>query len=268
MAGDPSGGIISFIGSLFGALFGGSGNATAGTIAPDALSNFATSIKNALSALAGVIAKAIGAIWDFLKSLWENFIKKMLEWLRDHLVKLYQWIHAHAKSLIDHLKKWKQWYDQHILPFQLKQIALIQRIRQVLQILTAFHVKWAQNLDAKLGDLQQKLVATVETIRGAFNSVINFANLIFDPTLLIRRNALAGSLLNSLGALKRITGFGSGLPLTSNQQNSVDHWSNYYSKSETLAYMQTVNQIGPTAEDQQLDSAFRDALSSATGVAQ
>lgn len=208
MAGDPSGGIISFIGSLFGALFGGSGNATAGTIAPDALSNFATSIKNALSALAGVIAKAIGAIWDFLKSLWENFIKKMLEWLRDHLVKLYQWIHAHAKSLIDHLKKWKQWYDQHILPFQLKQIALIQRIRQVLQILTAFHVKWATTLDNKLANLQSHIEQTIGFVRGTFNGVINWLNAIYDPVWLAGRLHVGGFWIRELDASLRAAKMG------------------------------------------------------------
>jgi hypothetical protein len=230
-----------------------------------AVANFLWAI---IKALVGILVQLFESLAKFLKHVWEHYVKAAITWLAQHARQLYDWLHRHIKTTIAFLQKLKRWYDQHILPFQLKQLALIQHIRQVLGILKAFHVKWATQLDAKLGDLQQKIVLSIETVRGALNSVINFANLIFDPSLLIRRTALGGSLLNSLGALKRITGFGSNTPLNTKQQAQVDHWQSYYTKSETLSYMATVAATGPTSEDRQLDSDARDSFSAVTGVAQ
>jgi hypothetical protein len=257
---------LPVLGAIFNAILGGvDGNIQV------AFNYTAAWLNNLLHNLVGLfkwVRSFLSTIARALQHVWENYIKAAIKWLAEHAKKLYEWLHREATALVKWAKKIKQWYDQHILPFQLKQIALIQHIRQILGILKAFHIKWATTLDQKLGDLQSRIVGTIELIRGSLNSIINFANLIFDPTLLIRRTALGGSLLNMLGGLKRIAGFGSGLGLTKAQASNIDHWNNYYTEKNTLTYFQTVNQIGPTEEDRQLDLDARDALTSVTGVAQ
>lgn len=267
---------IGFLGNIFGNLLGnifgiGGGGDLGGAVS--SLGRQVSTLANNLTSLSKIITdglKAIGAafdaIWNFLKSIWDNYLKKFLEWLKDHLVKLYNWLHQHIKSLIDHLKKWKKWYDEHILPFQLKQIALIQHIRQILGILKAFHVKWAQTLDNKLADLQNRIVATIEITRGALNSIINFVGLIFDPSLLIRSTALGGSLLNMLGGLKRIAGFGSGLGITKAQASQMQKDQQMYTKTTVTANISTRAQTGLTPDDRQARSDFQSALSATTGV--
>lgn len=265
MAEGGGGGIVGILESIFQQILGGVDQNI-----QIAFNYTAAWLNNLLHNLVGLF-KAIGgffqAVWKFLKQAWEQYIKKALDWLIKHFRKWIDWLRQHVKSLIDHLKKWKKWYDQHILPFQLKQIALIQHIRQILGILKAFHVKWAQTLDQKLAGIQQELVGTIEIIRGALNSVINFANLIFDPSLLIRSTALGGSLLNMLGGLKRIAGFGSGLGMTKAQASQMQKDQQMYTKSTVIANVQTRAATGSTAEDLQARTDFQNALSAETSIA-
>lgn len=219
-------------------------------------------ISNALSAIKGFF----GALWKFLKRVWNDYIKKAIQWLADHVKRLREWLKRTIGPLIKRLEKIKKWYDEHILKQQLRMLKMIQTIRFFLGILRLFHVKWAAKLDQSLADLQNRIEEVINVVRGTLNQIINTLAIAFDPTMLITSNVLAASLLGNLGAVKRIFAFGGNRIITAGEQLTMDYNRTRYQKSSVQSHVATVVSTGPTQQDQAERKAARSALTTATGA--
>lgn len=66
-------------------------------------------------------------------------------------------------------------------------LIVIQDMRKVLGILGLFHFKFAQKLDAVLGDIQRKITAPLFYLLRYTNAVANFINLILTADLLLQK---------------------------------------------------------------------------------
>lgn len=222
-------------------------------------------VYNLLRALIGILVSIFRALLKFLHHIWENYVKKAITWLATHIGKLRAWLKRVIGPIIKRLEKIKKWYDEHILKQQLRLLQLIQTIRRFLGILRLFHIGWATKLDNALADIQNKIRKEIAFTRGILNQIINTLALVFDPTLIIRRNALGASLLSNLGAIKRIFGYGSNRPLTAAEQATIDHDRTRYYKSNVDTHLKILSVSGPTDEDLALRESARQALEAATG---
>jgi hypothetical protein len=148
----------------------------------------------------------------------------------------------------------------------LKELQLIQRIRQFLSVLRIFHVKWAQALDDKLLSLQGKITTTIEAVRGVLNTIINWIALVTDPSMIIRRNTLGAWLLSHLGLVKRVVGYGGNKPINAADQKSLDAARTRYYTANVQTHLQALALTGPTQQDLDERAAARAALEKATGA--
>lgn len=202
----------------------------------------------------------------FLQHFWGNLIKKYIPWIAQHLQKVRDWLKRHLGLLLRWIQKAKKWYDTHILPQQLRLLHMIQVMRRFLGILRLLHLKWAAVIDNALADVQERIKKEIAITRGLFNQIINTLALVFDPSLIIKRNALGASLLSMVGAVKRIFGYGSNQPLTAAAQATIDHDRTRYTVANVKTHMQTLLTTGPTDEDLALRAQFRQALEEVRGA--
>jgi len=203
-------------------------------------------------------------IGKFLLHIWQNYIQKAVNWLASHVQKLRAWLKRVISPIIKRLEKIKKWYDTHILPQQLRLLQLLQKIRRFLGILRVLHIKWASTLDNALADIQNRIQQSIALVRGTLNQIINTLALVLDPSLLIFRNVLGGSLLSNLGAIKRIFGYGDNRILSAAEQATIDRDHSRYFRSTVNDHVKTLVATGPTDEDKALRAEFRQALADAT----
>ncbi len=255
-----------FVGGLLDNLFGGGGGPS-GALALAIVSGWLKFMLKNLIGLFGTIGAFLHSIWDFLKHAWENYVKKAIQWLADHVQKLRAWLKRTIGPIIRRLEKMKKWYDEHILKQQQRMLKNIQTVRRFLGILRLFHAKWATKADNALADLQNRIEESISIVRGTLNQIINTLAIAFDPTMLITRDVLGASLLSNLGAIKRIFGYGDGRLLSASEQATIQHDSSRYFPVTVKGNMSTRNTTGPTAEDQANRKASRTALAEATGAA-
>jgi hypothetical protein len=201
-----------------------------------------------------------GALGKFLLHLWQNYVKKAIQWLVAEAQKILAWMRRIVKPIIARLEKIKKWYDEHILKQQLRMLQMIQSIRRFLGILRLFHVAWAARLDNSLADIQQRIEVSISIVRGLFNQIINTLTIAFDPRMLITSNVLGASLLGNLAAIKRIFGYGGNRIFSANEVAQLQHDSTLYDKPTVSTHVNALLSTGPTDEDKTLRVAAQQSL--------
>jgi hypothetical protein len=222
---------------------------------------------NTLVAVVNAIVAVFKNVGKFFARAWTDYLKPAVRGLFDHVIRLFDRLHRLLAPLLKWIQKIRKWYDTHILPILLKQIQMIQRVRQFLAVLRVFHVKWAQTLDDKLLRVQSKITLTVEAVRGYLNQIINWIALVTDPGMIIRRNTLGAWLLSHVGGLKRIVGYGGNRPVTSDEQKAMDKAHALYFTTTVQDHVTALSLTGLTDDDLARREAVRRALASATGAA-
>ncbi len=223
-------------------------------------------IWNTLVAVVNAIVSVFKNVGKFFARSWSDYVKPAIRGLFSNVIKLFDRLHRLLAPLLRWIQKIRRWYDTHILPILLKEIQMIQRVRQFLAVLRILHVKWAQLLDDKLLSVQSKITRSVEFIRGYLNLIISWISLVTDPSMIIRRNTLGAWLLSHLGGLKRIVGYGNGLPLTQDQQNAVDKGQKLYYTTTVQDHALALSLTGLTNDDLANRAAARSALEAVTGA--
>jgi hypothetical protein len=219
-----------------------------------------------IHALLNFLVNFFRTLGKFLLHIWQQYVKRAIQWLASHVQKLRAWLKRTIGPIIKRLEKIKKWYDTHILKQQLRMLQMLQTIRRFLGILRLFHVKWAAKLDGTLADLQNRIEQSISIVRGTLNQIINTLAIAFDPTMVLTRNLLGASLLSNLGAVKRIFGFGDNRILSASEQATIDHDHALYYKTTVDAHVNALTATGPTAEDKSRRIEFRQALADVTNT--
>jgi hypothetical protein len=204
-------------------------------------------------------------VGKFFARSWTDFLKPAIRGLFNNVIKLFDRLHRLLAPLLKWIQKIRKWYDTHILPILLKEIQMIQRVRQFLAVLRILHVKWAQILDDKLSAVQSKITTSIEFIRGYLNLIISWIALITDPSMIIRRNTLGAWLLSHLGGLKRIVGYGGNRPVTSAEQAQMDKDVKRFNTATVRDHVQALSLTGLTDDDLAARAEARAALEDAIG---
>jgi hypothetical protein len=160
-----------------------------------------------LSAVAQFFAQMLKAIGAFFKHLWENFFKGILQDIWKHIRNAWQWLHDKLGPAFKWLQQLRdrldRWYRMYVVPY----LNMLQRVRGYLHILALLHVKFAQELDAKIAQIQAQIVQAFATVRASLNAVIDIGNAIVDPAYLLRKPQLLLSIRRQIPALIRaVTG--------------------------------------------------------------
>lgn len=221
---------------------------------------------NLIVSLVNTLVAIFKTIGKFLLNVWNNYIKKGILWLADHIQKLRAWLKRVLSPVVKFFQKLKRWYDTHILAQQLRLLQIIQRIRRFLGILRLFHIGWAAKLDNALADLQNRIQQQIAFVRGIFNQIINTLALVLDPTLFITRGVMGGTLLGNLGAVKRIFGYGDNRIASASEVTTLDKQHSLYFTSTVKDHVTALRTSGPTQDDQDNRTAARQALADATNA--
>jgi hypothetical protein len=169
--------IIQFVLSLFGAIL-----------------NW---VKAVVLAIIGVLQ----AIAGLFVHIWNNFFKGLFRGLLDKLKKSQIWNDLKHGHILQFLHDLRALLDSLFLSYIKPILDLLQHVRQFLLILRVLHVQFAQKLDNLLAQIQGDIAKEFLLIRGAVNNVIDLANILQDPSLLLRKPTLIASLRRILPAL-------------------------------------------------------------------
>ena len=177
----------------------------------------AQAIYSVLTAVANVLLTALKAIGSWIETVWNKFFKGIFNRIFNVLLKAHDWLEAHLGPILRFLEKLRALLDRiyykYIQPF----LNLIQHIRRFLLILKLLHIKWAQQLDAKLLSIETQVAQGFLKVRGTLGQLIDVVNLIIDPSVLIRKPHIIVSIRRSIpGIFRALTGTPIGFWLPSN----------------------------------------------------
>jgi hypothetical protein len=166
-----------------------------------------------LSAVNDALGKAAKVISRGFQHVIEDLIHLKFLHLFQDIIALLHRIKLALAPLLAWLRK-LQAMQRQLQLHQLKVIIdTIQKVRAFLAVLKFFHVKWATKLDNWLAGVEGRLISRELNIAQKTNEILDWVNLVADPTGLFRFAPAAMSLGRMFDSLLRIiTGFG------------VDHW--------------------------------------------
>jgi phage-related protein len=153
--------------------------------------------------VANYVVGIVKVIGSFFRHLWDDFFSNIFSRFFHAIRDLADWLESHLRPLIDWLQR-AQRYILHLYTLYVRPIlVMIQRIRQVLTILRALHIQWAQDLDNILAHVQSDINGVFLKITGTINAVIDVLNIVTDPTRFLRHPMLILSIRRSILALMR-----------------------------------------------------------------
>lgn len=156
----------------------------------------------------GAFGGVLGTLGDLLKSLaklFENlfgsiiygFLKNLLRKILDWITKLRNWIRVHIAAW----QKIQHNLDAARSQYFRKIIDIVQRIRKILVPFRLLHLKFAQQLDARLVGIESDLGRAWAKLIMHNNQVQAVLDEIVDPRKLLRPGATLGSIGVMIGAI-------------------------------------------------------------------
>ena len=164
-----------------------------------AIQNVLTDLGNALKAAYAILSRLAGYILNFLKAMYQAIVKAMvfvLQEIRLLLQDLYKNLLLPMLNGLLQLRKYLlDVYQRFIRPM----LIVLQDIRKVLTILSAFHIAFAQKIDAKLTQLEAKITQPLFYLLSFVNGVANWINLIVTAGYLLQKPLFMNSLQAYVG---------------------------------------------------------------------
>jgi hypothetical protein len=184
-------------------LFGGGVNA-ATRAALDQLRGALSASADSLMRFAHAIVRGLGRLLQAVSMIYVRLIAPLLRRVLELSFRFARFLDKTLKPLIALIRKYRQlildYYEKYARPVLLA----IQRIRQVLNFLKLFHLKWADKLDAYLKDLEARIIAPMQYFLQVTGVLIGWINLILDAGHRIQEPILINSLVEYGGSLSAI----------------------------------------------------------------
>jgi hypothetical protein len=174
-----------------GGPFGGLGPVLAGVFAAfeaalAAVVDFVVQVVDILLQAFQIVGKILGKVGNFFAYVWQHGISKLISGALGLIQKVHQFLEAHLAPVIKFLKRVRSIVDRYYKLYLKPYLNLIQKMRRYLAILKLLHIKWAQQLDARLAKTEQQLTRIFLDIRGSLNMVLNTVEAMTDPRKLSR----------------------------------------------------------------------------------
>jgi hypothetical protein len=203
-----------FLGGI-GELFGGasallSGIWSALTYLFSLIGNVFIDLYNLIGSVLDFLYGILGKVAALFRRLWDGFFKGLLIRLANGILRVHQWLEAHLGPVIRFLQKVRAYIDRLYNIYVRPILNTIQQIRRVLVVLRALHIKFAEELDRRLLDIEGKIAHGFLTVRGALNATISWLNAASDPSRLARLVIVGVMGRRTVAAMVRIY---TGLPI-------------------------------------------------------
>jgi hypothetical protein len=150
------------------------------------------------------------SVGQFFHTLWDDFFKGIFQSLWNALLKVHAWLESILSPIvkfIQQVRAYVDWFFQtYVKPF----LNILSQVRNFLNILRQFGIKWAATLDSFLGKVQADISGAMLKIQGYLNSLIGIVQSLSDPLGLFRRPTFVMSMRRIFPSFMRGV---SGLPL-------------------------------------------------------
>lgn len=151
-----------------------------------AVSEILLAVIGFLLRVADFIVAGMGKVAGFFSYIWSHAISPFLSRVVSLIQQAHKFLEAKLAPVIKFLKRVRAIVDRYYKLYLKPYLNLIQKMRRYLAILKLLHIKWAQQLDARLAKTEQQLTRIFLDIRGSLNMVLNTVEAMTDPRKLSR----------------------------------------------------------------------------------
>jgi len=209
-------------------------------------------LKGLYDATIGALLKQLHQIFqplvDWLKHLKDTWLGHIVSNIWSRLKQIYDKLRAWAKKVHQTLEDIKKLQDYYYKQFVQPVLQFVDRLRRVLRIFRVLHFKWAEKLDNDLAWFERRAAKAFLETRRELNRILDYINLILDPTGLLRPNILLGTAAQSIAELiKLITDF-QNPPLTQDQQKAHEVIVHQWDEKQTTSLIHEIATTGLPAD--------------------
>lgn len=147
--------------------------------------------------LAGTIRDGFMALVNGFQSIF-NTIQNALATLWGKVTAFFNAVRDFLQPVTDFLKKVSDIYNHYWKEFVQPVLTTISRIRLALGIFKYFGLKWAQDVDAWLAEVQQQIVKNTLMIHQWLTTITNWVNAVSDPYGFLKVYPVLGGLINGI----------------------------------------------------------------------
>jgi hypothetical protein len=123
----------------------------------------------------------------FIVHIWNNFFKVLWGRILELFRKVHAFLEAKLGPIVRYLQKVRAMWDRNFQLYIKPILNMLQKIRQGLFVLRLLHIKFAQELDAKILSIESKLTKNFLQLRGVLTTMIDAVNAVIDAPLLVRK---------------------------------------------------------------------------------
>jgi len=155
---------------------------------------FATKTANGLAVLGRGVLTGLQKAWKFFQLTYDKVLKPAWQKFWNWFDKFRRWLDATFTPVLEFLRDVRDgildFWKTYIRPW----LDLIDVSRRILRIFSALGLKWAAELDRRLGNIQDAIEGPFRYVLGKVNEIINVVNRIVTLDGLIQRLTLIRSL--------------------------------------------------------------------------
>lgn len=239
---------VPHTGAFLGALFTAIGVAL-GWLADKAVTiatvlwHVAVFVGKALWDVAVQIARVFKALYGFLGKFWNSILKPLVKWVWQTYQRLRKWLEDTLGPVLKFLYTVRcellKFYDKWLRPV----LETITVIRRTLQLLAALRIEWARDLDRKLADLEDRLLAPVQFLLRKVNQVIDVVNRVVTLDGLLQRVVLLQSIARDIVGVANTWHQAFSRPVTAGEREAAlaqnPHKTGAQLAREFVAYLET-----------------------------
>jgi hypothetical protein len=163
------------------------------------LAQAAVMIGTAIAHFARLVAGVFVRSWSFLGNLWTDVLRPFVGWAWQQVERLAAWLKDTLGPVLKFLDKVRTEIDRIYQRWLRPIFDTIEITRRILQLLAFLRIQWARELDAKLADLEARLLAPVRDLYRLVNLASEWVNRVITLDGLFQRLTLIRSMIRDAG---------------------------------------------------------------------
>lgn len=204
--------------------------------------------------IAGVFRDTYG----FLQRFWSRVLRPFVVWAWQSIERLAGWLRRTFQPVLDFLirvrRELLKVYERFVRPV----LETIGVIRRLLQLLALLRFEWAKELDARLAELEERLLAPIRFALGKINELINVVNRVMTLDGLLQRVTLLQSVIRDIGDIATIWHGAHSRPVTEADRTAAAARDNYKSGETVIREAEEYIRRGTGPDVESIEEAFRD----------
>jgi len=193
--------VVSVIGGLFQIFKGGVSGAVKAAL--EGLRGSLASVADSLMRFAWKIANALAKVLEALQKLWTRVLQPMLDKIEKITQRIGRIIDKVLKPYLDFMYRVRRILLEIYAKFFRPIIQLIDTLRRALSILRIAHIKWADQLDARLARLEAKIASHITAALRRTSVAGRWMNVLLTARMLLQQPILCNSVYAYQGTLQR-----------------------------------------------------------------